>query len=307
MPLPEPGKADPSPVDVPPGEARLNREIARLFKADPEVIELGNQIVVAKIKLDAINRMIRIGGDPAVRKAEERLKALQTQYDQLRELKSAVIREQITDNLTPRNREEAELAELRRHRKVAEIQKAEAQRDLAKSVVDRNAGLQAKNPNFVSKEDLARAEAELRFAEAELAGKKAELDQSDPLRSRRDARAADVAKAKAQLDLARAIVDRNAGLQTKNPNFVSKEEVTRAEAELKIAEAELAGKQAELDEADLLLNRARLAPAAEAAPDSRPIAAAPVSGGTLADLRDAVELMEVQLQGKQAELQGGRR
>ncbi len=62
-----------------------------------------------------------------------------------------------------------------------------------------------------------------------------------------------------------------------------------------MAEAEVASKKAELVEVDLTLDRAGRRPG----PGPDPIPAAP---STLADFRDAVELMEVQLQGKQADL-----
>jgi multidrug resistance efflux pump len=100
------------------------------------------------------------------------------------------------------------------------------------------------------------------------------------------------------------VVSRNSELAKKNPNYVSREELIKAEAELQVAEAELAGKQAELAEADLGLEQARRRPGPATAPDRAPAATSPAAGGTLADLRDAVELMEVQFQGRRDATRG---
>ena len=75
--------------------ARLRPEIERRFKRDPQVIELAGRMVEARSKLDELHRTIRIGGDPAVRKALEKLKALDAQYDQLWEVKHRQIREDL--------------------------------------------------------------------------------------------------------------------------------------------------------------------------------------------------------------------
>ncbi|WP_435008590.1 M56 family metallopeptidase [Tundrisphaera lichenicola] len=127
-------------------------------------------------------------------------------------------------------------------------------------------------------------------------------DEIPVLQARRDGKAAEVRKAEARRDLAKATMTRfSAYLKRK---AISREEMEKAEAELRIAEAEVESKQAELAESDLILDQTRrrlgLDPLAE--PPPTPAFSAP--GGSLADLRDFAELLEVQLQGKRAELQG---
>jgi len=185
--------------------------------------------------------------------------------------------------------------------------------------------LQKKEPALVAKEDLTRKEAELKVVEADLARSRRDImaagvarakaradraadekeirpgpnpDEAALRQARRDGKAAAVAKAEAQRDMARAVVSRNESLLKKGPNFVSKEELAKAEGELKVAEAEVAARKAELAEAALLAGRVRPRPE----PDRE--AGPPAAPSTLADYRDAVELMELQLQGRQVELRG---
>jgi capsular exopolysaccharide synthesis family protein len=75
--------------------SRLRPEIERRFKRDPQVIDLAGRMVEAGSKLEELHRTIRISGDPAVRKAVERLKALDAQYNQLWEVKHQQIREEL--------------------------------------------------------------------------------------------------------------------------------------------------------------------------------------------------------------------
>jgi succinoglycan biosynthesis transport protein ExoP len=75
--------------------ARLRPQIARQFERDPQVIELASLIVEAKNKIDDLHRTIRIGGDPAVRKALEKVRSLEARYDQLWAVKARHIREQL--------------------------------------------------------------------------------------------------------------------------------------------------------------------------------------------------------------------
>ncbi len=140
-------------------------------------------------------------------------------------------------------------------------------------------------------------------------------DEAELMRLRREGKAAEVKKGEARLDLARAVAARYEHL-LKQDNAVSSEDVLHARTELKVAEADLAGKKAELAEADLRLEQARrkLPPPAdraepaeaEADRDTAPARRRPdaVGPSSLADLRDVVELMEVQLQGKRADLRG---
>ena len=76
-------------------KSRLKLEVVRQFKRDPQVMDLASKMMEAKNKVGELNRMVRIGGDPAVRKAVERLKALEAQYDQLWESKHRDILEQL--------------------------------------------------------------------------------------------------------------------------------------------------------------------------------------------------------------------
>jgi hypothetical protein len=126
------------------------------------------------------------------------------------------------------------------------------------------------------------------------------------LQARRDAKAGELAKAKAQKSLAQAVVTRNQRLSERNPNFVSLEERLKAEAELGVAEAQVITRAAELDEAEIVLDRAKenanlARPTAKLAePEVVTLAA---TGSDLISLRDAVELAEIQLQAKQFDFQ----
>ncbi len=159
-----------------------------------------------------------------------------------------------------------ERLEIRRDRQAAEVQKAEAQRDIARATVDRNQALAKKNPQAVSREEITRAEGELKAAEAEVASKKAELDQAgltlfQVRRGLPENKAAEAQKAEAQLERARAVVARNQAF-LKQPNAsVSREEIARAEAELKVAEAEIEARRLDQAEAELMRNPTRLSPA----------------------------------------------
>jgi capsular exopolysaccharide synthesis family protein len=76
-------------------DSRLKLEIERQFKRDPQVVDLASKMLEARNKLAELHRTIRIGGDPAERKAMERFKNLEAQYGQHWEIKSREIREQI--------------------------------------------------------------------------------------------------------------------------------------------------------------------------------------------------------------------
>jgi beta-lactamase regulating signal transducer with metallopeptidase domain len=124
-------------------------------------------------------------------------------------------------------------------------------------------------------------------------------DEVELLQFRRDGKAAEVKKAEAQLALAEKISKR---MQTlKERNAVSGDVLDESAAGLKVAEAELERKKSELAEADLYLNQAKRRLGPTEAPDPAP---APISTTTLPEFRDAIELQEAQLQGKQAELRG---
>jgi beta-lactamase regulating signal transducer with metallopeptidase domain len=118
------------------------------------------------------------------------------------------------------------------------------------------------------------------------------------LRLRRDARAADFAEAEAQVKLASTVVARNIRLRQKDKNLVSEEEAGKGESELQIASAQRLRRKAEFDEAELLVQQAE-----RRAGISKPEPPEPARE-TSTDARDAIELLEVQLSGKQAELRG---
>jgi multidrug resistance efflux pump len=122
---------------------------------------------------------------------------------------------------------------------------------------------------------------------------------ADILQARRDARAADLQKAEGQKRVAAIALERTKELVAKNA--VPQSQCQKCEAELEIAEAQVTGKKAELAEADILLNRAKQA----VTPSTKPVEPSGFSS-TLSELRDAAELIEIQLQVKQAEHRGAK-
>src|SRR6185437_12843798 len=69
-------------------EARLEQQIVRRFKADPEVADLAGQVMAARNKVEEVQRIANQAGDPAERAAEKKLKTLTTRYNQLWATKS---------------------------------------------------------------------------------------------------------------------------------------------------------------------------------------------------------------------------
>jgi len=129
------------------------------------------------------------------------------------------------------------------------------------------------------------------------------------LQIRRDGKAAEVRKAEAQVELPKAGVVRGEQLRKRGSGYVSDDEIAKVRGELSVAEAEVAIRKAELVEADFRLDQARrrAGPAGPKPPaGAEPPADVPAGGGpsSLADARDAVELLEVQLGAKRAEAQG---
>jgi beta-lactamase regulating signal transducer with metallopeptidase domain len=129
------------------------------------------------------------------------------------------------------------------------------------------------------------------------------VDQSEVRRmsARRNGKAAELQKAEAKKLIAQAVVDRNQALINKNPNYVSREDKIKAEGELAFAEAEVASKKADLGEAEIVLANAKQPglPSLPVPRSSEPSAV--LASSTLPELRDAVELLEVQLRGKKAD------
>ena len=345
-PAAEPGKAKPIPAMEPTNEETLSQLIERRFRMDPEVRAHAAQMAQAQHKLVEIQRIAGRGGDASEAAVKRKLADLEDRYNKLWETKSGVLRMEL-EPLVGRARDEVELLQIRRNRKAAEVRKAEAGLELARAVVQRNETLQKKGPQYVSREEVLKAEAEGKVAEAEVAGKTSELEEADLLlkqarrrlgivtpdgpvkpespkairdgeapdpeaapdgrdevglfQARRDGQAAELKKADAGLELARQKMQRASNLQARNA--IGRQELDQASADLKVAEADVARKKADLDEADVLLNQARRRPGA-APTSNRGSSATTGQAATLPELRDAVELMEIQLQGKQAELRG---
>ena len=359
---PAPGVEDPIPVaepkvddaisaKAPADQDDLDRMVERRFRVDPEVKNLAAQMMQAKQKLDDVRRLQTQPGDPAEQAAQRRLAALTSKYNRLWEAKSGEFREELSQGVT-RARDEVDLLQIRLARKAADLQKVEAQRDMAKAVANRNERLKKQGPNFVSNEEVAKGEGELAVAEAEVASKKTERDEAELLlnqakrrlgiataarpgprpeerkpseirdelavdrdnaaqegreevgllQARRDGKAADLQKAEAYRERAQQDDRRAQNLNARHA--IGREEVDRITADLKVAEADVARKKADLEEADQLLGRAKRRLGAASTTPLGTSAASPGQGATLPDLRDAVELMEVQLQAKQAELRG---
>ncbi len=128
------------------------------------------------------------------------------------------------------------------------------------------------------------------------------LDAQDEVefrQARRDGKAAELQKAEARLEQAKLDMNRASSLMTRNA--IDQKSFDQTKTDLKLAEAEVEGKKADLDEANVFLNQAKRRLSGRPTTPSE----ASTSGerlATLAELRDAIELTEVQLQGKQAEL-----
>ncbi len=300
---PNPGFADPIPTVepkkddlIPVKPPAVDPEFERQFKADPEIVNLESMISAARKKLTEVQRIARSAKDPAIVAAQNKLDSLTKEYNQLREAKLQEFRNNPPEAVV-QARTNLEVLQARRDGKAAELLKAQAQRDLAGAVVQRNERLRKQNPNLVSREEVDKAEAELKVAEAEVAGKKAEVREADAIlnqarqrleaaktpnpvpkaespragdetglfQSRRDAKAAELQKAEAQRDIARLEFQNTERLWKQKS--VSRGELDLYEGKVKVAEAEVAGKKAELAEADLLLNQARQHLGAASAPN----------------------------------------
>jgi succinoglycan biosynthesis transport protein ExoP len=86
-------------------KAAVDEQVKRRFQADPEVVELGYQLLAAQDKLKGFLRLTRDAGDPAVRKGREALARLTDRYDRMWESKSLAIREAIQANGADPNKE----------------------------------------------------------------------------------------------------------------------------------------------------------------------------------------------------------
>jgi beta-lactamase regulating signal transducer with metallopeptidase domain/multidrug resistance efflux pump len=331
---------DPISAKAPAGRSEIDRAIERRFKLDPEVIELSRQMALANTKANEARRFARSVDDPAVKVARRKVDNIKAQYEQLWEEKSRKFRTELGPELDW-TRDEIEVLQARRDGRAAEVRKAEAQRDLAAVERDNTLKL-VKQGGVSNRElalyeaKLNAAEAEVEGKKAELAEADALLNQAkrrlgiataarpapEPLardpkdadrgagaqdareevalaQARRDGKAAEVRRAEAVLERAGKDMARANALLARSA--IGQQEVDQITTDLKLAEADVAGKKAELAEADILLNQVkRRLPGPSAASQG------PSSSGerpsTQAELRDAIELLEVQLQGKQAEM-----
>ena len=283
-------------------------------------------------------------GDPAERAAERRLESLNKQFAQLWEARSREFRADLTGRATAardeidlfqirRNRKAADV-------KKAEAQRGLASRALEytrslrdkKGVSDKEVAryegeLAVAEAELASKQteldeaDLLLNQAKRRFGIAtptpsakekapdEIRDEAAPVKGASPdgrdevrlLQARRDGKAAEMKKSEARLELARQEMQRAKRLMTNHA--IGQQEFDRVVADSEVAQADVARKKADLDEADVFLNQSKrrlgVAPTSTRAASAKPAQAA-----TLPELRDAVELMEVQIQGKRAELRG---
>ena len=228
----------------------------------------------------------------------------------------------VLDRKTTSNRGQTALLQARRDAQVAELRRSEAERRLAKTVVDRNDSLLKKNPNYVSPEENAAAQAKLQIAEAAVDREKAKLAEADLLldqanaapipdrettsnrgqtallQARRDAQAAEVQKFEAKNE--RAAADSRRADALLQRSAIGRDEYDRIKADFEVGKAEVSREKAKLAEADAMLDQAKRTPST----DPEPLVVGTQSSLILSDYRDLADLVEVQLQGKRAELHG---
>jgi len=88
-------------------------------------------------------------------------------------LLAAAVLEGLDDDLA----DELDRLRLQMKKKTAELHQAEAQKDVATSVVARNNSLNQRKPGLVNEFDVAKAGAELKIAEAQIEAKRAEIEE----------------------------------------------------------------------------------------------------------------------------------
>ena len=244
-------------------------QVRHEIEADPELASLREKRNKAWDRVQSVGRTVRDPGDPALRKANQDFSSIHAQFRKL-----------LDDKLRAAD-VGAALLKARRDGKAAELQRAEAQRRLARSVVKRHEILLKKSPNLVSREEVEKGEAEAAVADAEVAARKAALDEAEALlkragpateptagptpaepepkaerlRALREAKAAAVSKAEGDLARAKEVVARNTRLVAAGKDMITRREVEKGEAELDIASAGLEGARAELALAEMLLGR----------------------------------------------------
>ena len=83
-------------------DQRLRPQIAEIFKHDPEVVALTNQIKSTMEELEQIKRSVKKGHDPARIRAEQRLVSLKSTYEELWQTKSSQIHDRLlVETATP--------------------------------------------------------------------------------------------------------------------------------------------------------------------------------------------------------------
>ncbi|MGO9917066.1 MAG: sigma-70 family RNA polymerase sigma factor [Isosphaeraceae bacterium] len=145
------------------------------------VRELETQLKLALQAFDRSNALYRNGSVPQGVLEQTRGKVL---------LAAAVL-EGLDDDLA----DELDRLRLEMKKKTAELHQAQAQREVAASVVARNARLNQRKPGMVSDDDVAKADAELKIAEAQIEAKRAEVEEISLLAARATRRRDRIAQA----------------------------------------------------------------------------------------------------------------
>jgi uncharacterized protein involved in exopolysaccharide biosynthesis len=76
-------------------KAMIEEQIKRRFQVDPEAAELRNKLTDADLELKRLLRISNTDADPALKAAQRKMDALKAKWEQLWDIKSAAIREQI--------------------------------------------------------------------------------------------------------------------------------------------------------------------------------------------------------------------
>ena len=76
-------------------ESQIQKQMARMFQADSEVIALGDKMLEAQSKLTSVQKIAKEGNDPAARKHRQNFEALKARYDDLWATRSPQYREHI--------------------------------------------------------------------------------------------------------------------------------------------------------------------------------------------------------------------
>lgn len=182
------------PADVAEGPAGLDLSFLKVYEfssdEERERIEqdfLQKQAVRAmldelwrvRVRRAAVLKLVREDSkDPALKRLEQEARQIESQIEQVWMRFAVPLQRQVQRDGRERSLSQAVLR-ARRDGKRAELAKAEAGRNLANAVVARNRRLVEKGRQYVSAEEEARAEAELRVADAEVDIRKAALAEAE--------------------------------------------------------------------------------------------------------------------------------